>query len=152
MTLLDAKSPRPRGRARKYAPLLVVTAAIVASLLGYRLRNYPEERAVARFLTTLEAGNYRQAYRLWQPAPSYSFQDFLHDWGEQGDYGKIREFQILGTKSKGSNSVIVTVRINKVDPPLDLVVDRPTKGLAYSAFDHDSTRLRPRARPRAEEA
>jgi len=30
--------------------------------------------------------------------------------------------------------VIVTVRINKVDPPLDLLVDRKTKGMAYSVF------------------
>jgi hypothetical protein len=26
------------------------------------------------------------------------------------------------------------VRINKVDPPLELLVDRKTKGLAYSIF------------------
>ena len=51
-----------------------------------------------------------------------------------GDYGKIREFEILGSRSKGSNTVIVVVRINKVDPPIELLVDRKTKGLAYSIF------------------
>jgi len=30
--------------------------------------------------------------------------------------------------------VIVVVRINSVDPPIDLLVDRKTKGLAYSIF------------------
>ncbi len=92
------------------------------------------KRAVARFLTTLEEANFREAYRLWQPSPSYGFGDFMHDWGEQGDYGKLRQFEILGSKSKGSDAVIVTVRINGVDPPLDLVVERRTKGLAYSPF------------------
>ena len=134
MTLLDAKPPRPPSKIRKYAPIVVVALLIVGSTLGFWLRNYPEERAVSRFLTRLEAGDYPEAYRLWKPAPSYRYQDFLHDWGERGDYGKIREFNILDSKSKGSNSVVVTVQINSVQPPLDLVVDRATKGLAYSAF------------------
>jgi len=134
MTLLDAEPPKPKSALRKYLPIVIALVVLTGALLGYRLRNYPEERAVARFLTTLEEGNSREAYRLWQPSPSYGFGDFMHDWGEQGDYGKIRQFEILGSKSKGSDAVIVTVRINSVDPPLDLVIDRRTKGLAYSPF------------------
>ena len=134
MTLLDAEPPKPQSALRKYLPVVIALVVVTGALLGYRLRNYPEERAVARFLTTLEEGNFREAYRLWQPSPSYGFGDFMHDWGEQGDYGKIRQFEILGSKSKGSDAVIVTVRINGVNPPLDLVVDRRTKGLAYSPF------------------
>ena len=134
MTLLDAEPPKPQTALRKYLPVVIALVVVTGALLGYRLRNYPEERAVARFLTTLEGANFREAYRLWQPSPSYSFGDFMHDWGEQGDYGKLRQFDILQSKSKGSDAVIVTVRINGVDPPLDLVVDRRTKGLAYSPF------------------
>ena len=134
MTLLDAEPPKPQSALRKYLPVVIALVVVTGALLGYRLRNYPEERAVARFLTTLEEGNFREAYRLWQPSPSYGFGDFMRDWGEQGDYGKIRQFEILGSKSKGSDAVIVTVRINGVDPPLDLVVERRTKGLAYSPF------------------
>ena len=134
MTLLDAEPPKPQSALRKYLPGVIALVVVTGALLGYRLRNYPEERAVARFLTTLEEANFREAYRLWQPSPSYGFGDFMHDWGEQGDYGKLRQFEILGSKSKGSDAVIVTARINGVDPPLDLVVDRRTKGLAYSPF------------------
>jgi len=134
MTLLDAEPPKPQSALRKYLPGVIALVVVTGALLGYRLRNYPEERAVTRFLTTLEEGNFREAYRLWQPSPSYGFGDFMHDWGEQGDYGKLRQFEILGSKSKGSDAVIVTARINGVDPPLDLVVDRRTKGLAYSPF------------------
>ena len=89
---------------------------------------------MSRFLTTLEQTHYQEAYRLWQPSPSYSFDDFMRGWGEQGDYGRIRAFEIIHSKSKGSSTVIVTVRINGVDPPLDLLVDRKTKGLAYSFY------------------
>ncbi len=136
MTLLDAKPPRLRTGIRKYLPLpiLILIVLLIGLLVGYRFWDYPEERVVSRFLTTLEQESYQEAYRLWQPSPSYAFGDFLHDWGEKGDYGKIREFQILRSKSKGPNTVIVTVRINNVSPPLDLLVDRRTKGLAYSIF------------------
>lgn len=139
MTLLDSQAPKPATGIGKYVPLptliiLVVLVLLIGGLLGYRFRNYREERAVARFLTNLQQGQYREAYQLWQPSPSYTWADFLHDWGERGDYGKIREFQILRSRSKGSTTVIVSVRINGVDPPLDLLVDRKTKGLAYSIF------------------
>jgi len=134
MTLLDATHSKPPIHFRRYI-ILGVLLFLIAEGLYFGLRNYPEERAVTRFLTALEQEKFQEAYRLWQPSPSYSYEDFLQGWGRQGDYGKIREFEILGTKAKGSSLVIVTVKINNVDPPLDLVVDRKTKSLSYSVFD-----------------
>ena len=89
---------------------------------------------VSRFLTTLEQGNFQEGYKLWQPSKSYTYADFLNNWGPQGDYGKIRKFNVLGSRSKGSNTVIVTVSINDVQPPIDILVDRKTKELAFSPF------------------
>lgn len=134
MTLFDAKSPKPPSKTRRYVVLTAVVVIVLGAVLFILFRNYAEERAVARFLATLQQGNYEEAYRLWQPSPSYTFQDFLRDWGEQGDYGKVREFEVLSSRSKGSNTVMVRVRINKVDPPLELLVDRKTQGLSYSIF------------------
>ena len=134
MTLLDAQTPKPPSLLRKFLPVLIVGVVGAGALLFVQFRNVREERAVTRFLTTLRAGNFQEAYRLWQPSPSYTYADFLHDWGEQGDYGKIRAFEILESRAKGSNTVIVTVRINNANPPLELIVDRKTKGLAYSIF------------------
>ena len=133
MTLLDTTPPKPPLRIWRYI-LLGLLAGLLAAGLYFAFRNYPEERAVTRFLTTLQKGNFQEAYQLWQPSPSYSFQNFLHDWGPEGDYGKIREFQILGSRSERATLVIVTVKINNISPPLDLVVDRKTKGLSYSVF------------------
>ncbi len=136
--LLDAKAPEPPRGIRKYIPFrylfpsLVVLLAL-GGILSYRFWNYRQERAVARFLSAVEEGKFREAYELWQPAPSYTYQDFLRDWGERGDYGKIREFRILGSKSRGA-SVIVTVRINDQDPPRDLLVVSKTLGLAFSPY------------------
>jgi hypothetical protein len=134
--LLDSKPPTPPTGIRKYIPLPLLVILIVAVIvIGYfELRNLPEEHAVDRFLTALEKENYQEAYKLWEPAASYRFEDFLHDWGPKGDYGKITQFKILDTESKGSDLVIVTVQINNQSPPLALVVTRKTKGLAYSPF------------------
>ena len=133
MTLLDAAPPKPPRKIGRY--ILVALAVIIIGGAGYVvLRNLPEERAVSRFLAALEQGNYREAYRLWQPSDTYAYADFLHDWGERGDYGKIRTFKILGSRSKGANTVIVTVTINDQEPPRELLVDRKSKGLAYSPF------------------
>lgn len=133
MTLLDTTPPKPPRRIGRY--ILLALAVIVIGGAAYAvLHNFPEERAISRFLTTLEQGNYREAYQLWQPNSTYSYQDFLHDWGEQGDYGKIRTFKILGSRSKGSATVIVAITINNEQPPLELLVDRKTKALAYSIF------------------
>ncbi|MGH9376206.1 MAG: hypothetical protein ACRD1J_08585 [Terriglobia bacterium] len=136
LTLMDAKPPKPKRGILKYIPLplLILILAAIAGFITYSLWNYREEHAVGQFLTTLEKGDYHKAYQLWQPAPSYHFADFMRDWGPEGDYGKIRSFQIIGSTSKGSNTVLVKVRINDEDPPLSLLVDRKTKGLSYSIF------------------
>ena len=132
--LFDAEVPKPKTGIRKYWPLLVVII-VVGGVIGYfAFHNLPEKRAVANFLTQLEQGNYKEAYNLWHPAPDYTFDDFLHDWGPKGDYGKIRESKILGAESDGSELVVVAVTINNQPTPLSLVVDRKTKGLAYSVI------------------
>jgi hypothetical protein len=131
--LLDAKPAKPPLKIGRYI-LLGAVVVFLGALLGFIFWNYAEEHAVSRFLTTLERGNYPEAYRLWQPSPSYSYADFLRDWGEKGDYGRIRHFRIINSKSKGARTVVVKVRINSVDPPLELAVDRKNKGLSYWIF------------------
>lgn len=132
--LLDAQTPKPpRKFGRPIAIGLIIL--IVGGLSYYRFRNYPEEHAVRKFLTTLQQGDYQLAYKLWQPSETFKFPDFMHGWGPQGDYGKIRSYEVLSTRSRGSETVIVTVTINGVQPPLNLLVDRRTKGLAYSVPD-----------------
>lgn len=133
MTLLDATPPKPPRKIGRYILLaLVLLTLCAASYIVFR--NFPEERAASHFFTALEQGNYREAYRLWQPSTTYTYEDFLHDWGERGDYGKIRTFKILGSQSKGKSTVIVTVTVNDQEPPRELLVDRKSKGLAFSPF------------------
>ncbi len=132
--IFDAETPKPKTGLRKYWPLLAAILVVGSVIAFFAVHDLPEKRAVATFLTQLQEGHYEQAYKLWQPAPDYTYDEFLHDWGPQGDYGKIREFKIVGAESKGSALVIVVVTINNQTPALSLVVDRKTKGLAYSPF------------------
>jgi hypothetical protein len=133
MALLDAQPPPPPRHIARYI-ILAVAVILVAVVAAYFLWDYPEERAVTQFLTAVESGDYQMAYRLWQPSQSYSFNDFMNDWGPKGDYGKIRQFEILDSTSTTSETVTVIVSINNLSPPLKLLVDRRSKGLAYSPF------------------
>ncbi len=137
--LLDAKPPKPVGKFRRYVPLpvrillVLVLVGIIAFLVSH-FWNYRQERIITRFLTTVEQGNFQEAYKLWQPPASYSYDNFLRDWGLQGDYGKIRSFEILESESKGQ-SVLITVRINNQEPPLQLIVKKQSGGLAFAPPD-----------------
>ena len=133
MTLLDAQPPKPPLKIGRYI-LIAGAVLIIAAVSQVALRNYAEEQAVSKFVTVLQQGDYRQAYQLWQPSSTYSYEDFLHDWGEHGDFGKVRSFRILGSASKGKHAVIVYVTINNVEPPREILVDRKTMGLAFSPF------------------
>ena len=133
MTLFDATPPKPPRKIGRYV-VIAVALLMIGGVAYIALRNHPEEQAVSRFVTVLEQSDYRQAYQLWQPSSSYSYEDFLHDWGEHGDFGKVHSFKILGSRSKGAHSVIVFVTINDVEPPREILVDRKTKGLAFSPF------------------
>lgn len=135
MTLLDSKPVKPRRRIFGVIPLPVFILILLAigGALAYTFWDYPEERAVTRFLTALEQGKFERAYQIWRPASVYTYSDFLHDWGAQGDYGKIRGFQVVYAKSLGSHTVRVWV---KIDGRLtSLLVDRASKSLSYPLPD-----------------
>jgi len=133
MSLLDAKPPAPERPIGRYI-LIAVAAAIVIGVSAYVLWDYPEQRAVTHFMQALERGDYQTAYRIWQPSASYSFDDFMKDWGPKGDYGKITSFEILEASSASSKTVTILIVVNNQTPGLKLLVDRKTKGLAYSPY------------------
>ncbi|MGH9344471.1 MAG: hypothetical protein ACRD19_12005 [Terriglobia bacterium] len=135
MTLLDAKPVKPKRGIFKYIPLplFILILIIIAGAVTYNFWDYPEERAASRFFTTLEAENFQLAYKLWQAAPVYQYSDFVHDWGLQGDYGKIKSFKIVYAKSLGSHTVRVWVQIN--GRLTSILVDRKSKGLSYPLPD-----------------
>jgi hypothetical protein len=116
-------------RWKKLLLIAVPLAAILGGYLYYEFKNYPEERAVSRFLQTLEQKNYEEAYRLWQPSQYYKMKDFLQDWGPDGVEGPINEFDVTASHAQGSG-VIVDIRLNG-QREISLWVERGDKSLSF---------------------
>lgn len=116
--LFDA--PQQEQHASKVRRYIVTCAVFLALIVGtswYLLRYYKEKDTVRRFLGEVAAGNMQQAYQTWQPEGSYSFKDFLDDWGPNGYYGPVRSFRVEKTvRRSNSNYVDVIVEVSGVKP------------------------------------
>jgi hypothetical protein len=112
--LFDA--PQQEHRASKLRRYIITGAVFLALVIGtswYFLRYYKEKDTVRRFLSEVAAGNMQQAYQTWQPEASYSFKDFLDDWGAGGYYGPVRSFRVEKTvRRSNSNYVDVIVEVS----------------------------------------
>ena len=117
MGLLDSDSEEPRSKLRRY---LVSGLALVLLLsLGgwYVFRFHGEKQAVGRFLDALVAGDTQRAYQVWKPQASYSYQDFLEDWGPAGYYGPVKSYRIeTAQKPRDASGVIVVVELSPYHP------------------------------------
>jgi len=126
---------RPEVIRREKRIKQIILGAIVALIAGgflyYEFKNYPEERVVKRFLAALERGNYPEAYRIWQPTSSYTYSDFLQDWGPSSEYGKVSSFGIVTSHATGSG-VIVTASVNTRQTRI--WVENASKRLAFPPF------------------
>ncbi|MCL6481431.1 MAG: hypothetical protein K6U02_06860 [Firmicutes bacterium] len=128
MGVLDSTAEEPRSRLRRYIVSALIFLILLAVGLWYLFRFEPEKRMVKNFLDTVVAGNFEQAYRLWKPVETYTFQDFLEDWGPEGYYGPVRSYRITyASRIDGASGVIVTV---EVSPDAPFPENRETEKLA----------------------
>ncbi len=106
-----------RSKVRRYIITVVVFLALAIGTSWYFLRYYKEKDTVRHFLNDVVAGNMQQAYQAWKPEASYSFKDFLDDWGPNGYYGPVRSYKIEKTvRRSDSNYVDVIVEVSSVKP------------------------------------
>ncbi len=145
MTLLDAPSYNA-GRARLIRNIVI--AGIVVIVLGafgtWWFWDWPEEHRINTFLSTVESGDLRMAFTMWNNDPQwqqhpekyigYGFDAFQKDWGTGSDYGKIRSHKITITKTVG-NGVVMGVDINGGKTPIFLRVDHKTKQIGFSPVE-----------------
>jgi len=150
ISILDPQPPPPPNPW----PLRLGVGAVVLVLVGTfawsEFRYYGERRQVERFMDALVAGDYQTAYQLWKPSPAYPYQSFLEDWGETNSHGRIRNYEIVriappqnevgvrggGTLSLGGEStgLIAYVRINGMQEPVRIWVERKDKSLSFPPF------------------
>ena len=117
MGLLDGDAgPLPSKIPRNV--ILGAAILLAVSIPVYVLLRFHTEKATVRlFLSQVAAGDYQSAYRTWKPASSYPFQDFLRDWGPNGEYGPVKSYDLRSARSPvGASGVIVTVAVSAASP------------------------------------
>jgi len=151
MTLLDAKEYDPKPARRRWQMLGAAVVILIVALILWRIyRFWPEEHAVQKFFQAVEAKNFERAYGLWNADPDwqrhpdqykdYTYNQFVLDWGPQGEYGPITSHTVdcsLEEVSKKSGlghgtGVIVVVIINQRRDPTSLWVEKKTKSITTS--------------------
>lgn len=127
------KAPSWKGRVKTpVAGFLVV--AVAAGLL-YKFANYREEFRAQQFLDSVMAGQYDEAYAMWEDDGRYEMRRFLEEWGPDGHYtsGGRRDFEIVDSNA-GGEEVTVYVRVGRATP-VALRVDKETQLLSYAPYN-----------------
>ena len=118
MGILDSGNEEPQAKLRRWIVSGVVFALLLTLAIWYAVRFVPEKRVVTRFFDAVVAGEFQRAYQIWHPQPSYTFKDFMDDWGPAGYYGPVKSYSIesAGNPRKGGSGVIVTIDISPDEP------------------------------------
>ncbi len=104
-------------KSRALAITLVALAVVLAVVLWFTFRYYPEKKVTERFFNALLAGDTDKAYAIWKPTASYRKGDFLADWGPSGYYGPVKSYKIMGAREPyKSDSVAVNVALSPYSP------------------------------------
>jgi hypothetical protein len=116
--ILDSGAEEPKSKALRYVVSGVALAAMIAGALWYFLRFTPEKHTVESFMNAVVAGDSQQAYKIWRPNPSFTYQDFLAFWGPKGYYSPIKSFRIESAEvpPKGGSGVVVVVELSAYSP------------------------------------
>jgi hypothetical protein len=116
--ILDSSAEEPNSKKLRYVISGLALAAMLAGALGYFLRFTPEKRTVERFMNAVVVGDTQQAYQIWRPIPSFTYQDFLSFWGPMGYYSPIKSFRIESAEvpPKGGSGVVVVVELSAYAP------------------------------------
>ncbi|MGH9713734.1 MAG: hypothetical protein ACRD5M_10605 [Candidatus Acidiferrales bacterium] len=121
MGVFDSSEEHPTARIRRYIISVVVFLVLVFFASRYLLRYHTEKRTVNQFMSAIVAGNMEQAYRMSNPAPSYSMKDFLDDWGPNGYYGPVKSYRIESAEEEKRgverpSGVNITVEVSPYAP------------------------------------
>ena len=112
---------------------------LVACFLYFEFRTLPQEWQVDNFLSAIQRQDFQNAYEIWKPASSYTFKNFMEDWGPDGFIGQVNSFEIGNSRSQGSG-VLVFIVLNG-NKPLLLWAEKSDKSLSFSPFEEPESGL-----------
>ncbi len=125
MGLLDSGPEEPKSKLLRYIISGVALAVLLAVGFWFFFRYATEKHTVERFLDAVVAGNMQQAYQIWHPHSTYSYRDFVSDWGAQGYYGPVLSYRVESASEPASHGgggvdavsgVIVMVEVSPYAP------------------------------------
>jgi hypothetical protein len=126
----EPKKARPFTERVKWPLAILLAVGLVGGVL-YKFANYREEGQVRAFLAAVEAGDYEQAYLMWEGHDRYPIEAFLEDWGNEGYYTRARGgYEVVDSNSSGS-SVIVYASVARTIP-VAIRVDKESLTLSFS--------------------
>ncbi len=115
--MLDGDAEEPRSKLLRYGITVLVFVLLLSGVVAYLLRYHTEKGTVEHFLNTLAAGDLQQAYRLWKPNPSYSYEDFLRDWGPTGEFGPVKSYRLeTAQRPRDGSGIVIVVEVSKFQP------------------------------------
>lgn len=126
MTIFDAPPIKPPWKYRRPAIAVAAAVVIAAIVFAVLLRFHAERDTVRRFMNAVADGNFQHAYQVWKPSPSYTYQDFIQDWGPNGYYGPVKSYRLDNHLTQKQGTVVrITVEVSPYRPfPTD---DDPIK-------------------------
>lgn len=116
--ILDPAEKRPASKTKRYIIGGIVLAAVVFLIVWYplKLRFYKERNTVESFMNEV-TGDLQAAYHTWKPSPSYTFQDFLDDWGTKNGAAPIKSYKIQSEQAvKNASSAEIVVVVSPYRP------------------------------------
>ncbi|MBI1750119.1 MAG: hypothetical protein HY234_15885 [Acidobacteria bacterium] len=116
MGLLDSTGEEPESKLRRWVVTGAIFVLLVAIGIWWVLRFHNEKKTVEEFLQAVIVSDMQKAYQIWKPTSSYSYKDFVDDWGPNGFYGPIKSYRIeTAQKKSGASGVIVVVELSPFD-------------------------------------
>lgn len=117
MALFEAVEQKPPSKVRRYLVTALVLLILLGGTLWWMLRFHSEKVTVLHFMNAVIAGNLQQGYQIWKPSQSYSFNDFVEDWGPAGYYGPVKSFHLDKTEHHpGASGVEIKLELSPFQP------------------------------------
>jgi hypothetical protein len=116
--LFDSTEEHPPSKVLRYIITGLVFVGLIAGFIAYQLRFHTEERTLRHFMDAVVAGKMDEAYRIWKPSETYSFKDFLEDWGPDGYYGPIKSYHLehIEKNKPDASGVVATIELSPYQP------------------------------------
>ena len=121
MGVFDSNEEHPPARIRRYIITGVAFVILLFIAYQYLMRYHTEKNTVRQFLNEIVGENMEQAYRMCNPSASYSFKDFLEDWGPEGYYGPVKSYHLESAEevkrgTERASGVNITVEVSPYSP------------------------------------